>query len=144
MSDTVRSLLFRIAALLDAGTVTPTGKGCKHMFGSPLDTEHPFGNDGSMGRTRVRRRRLVALCAAAGLAAVLSGPVANAVGVGDAPEAASRRTYVVRSGDTLWSIAARLAPADDPRIVVDAIAADNGVDPGALVPGQRLSIPSVG
>ena len=112
------------------------------MFGSPLDIEHPFGDDPSMSRTRVRRRRLVALCAATGLAAVLSGPVANAVGVG-APVAESSRTYVVRPGDTLWSIATRFAPSTDPRVVVDAIASDNGVDPGALVPGQRLSIPSV-
>jgi LysM repeat protein len=70
--------------------------------------------------------------------------MANAVGVGGAPEAHASRTYVVRSGDTLWSIAARFAPSTDPRIVVDAIAAANGVDPGALVPGQQLSIPSVG
>jgi LysM repeat protein len=111
---------------------------------SSLDIEHPFGNDASMSRTRVRRRRLTALCAAAGLAAALSGPVANAVGVGGAPEAHASRTYVVRSGDTLWSIAARFAPSTDPRIVVDAIAAANGVDPGALVPGQQLSVPSVG
>ena len=60
------------------------------------------------------------------------------------PDGESPRTYVVRSGDTLWSIAARFAPASDPRVVVDTIASANGVDPGALVPGQRLSIPSVG
>ena len=114
------------------------------MFGSPLDIEHPFGKHMSMSRTRVRRRRLTALCAAAGLAAVLSGPVANAVGMGGAPEARASRTYVVRSGDTLWSIAARFAPSTDPRVMVDAIASSNDVDPGALVPGQQLSIPSVG
>jgi Tfp pilus assembly protein FimV len=113
------------------------------MFGSPLDIEHPFGDHAPMGRTRVRRRRLTALCAAAGLAAVLSGPVANAVGVGGTPEAHPSRTYVVRTGDTLWSIATRLAPSTDPRVVVDAIASTNGVDPGALVPGQQLSIPAV-
>lgn len=114
------------------------------MFGSPLDIEHPFGNDASMSRTRVRRRRLTALCAAAGLTAVLSGPVANAVGVGGASKAHPSSTYVVRAGDTLWSIAARFAPSTDPRVVVDAIATANGVDPGALVPGQQLSIPPVG
>ncbi len=114
------------------------------MFGSPLDIEHLFGQHEAMSRTRVRRRRLTALCAAAGLAAVLSGPVANAVGVGGAPEAHASRTYVVRAGDTLWSIATRLAPSTDPRVVVDAIASANDVDPGALVPGQQLSLPSVG
>jgi LysM repeat protein len=114
------------------------------MFGSALDIEHPFGNHGSMGRTRVRRRRLTALCAAIGLAAVLSGPVANAVGVGGTQAPDASRTYVVRPGDTLWSIARRLAPSNDPRVVVDVLASANGVDPGALVPGQQLSLPSVG
>lgn len=114
------------------------------MFGSGLDIERPFGHDASMARTRVRRRRLVALCTAIGLVGVLSGPVANAVGVGDRSEAKSSRTYVVRPGDTLWSIAARFEPSTDPRIVVDAIGSANGVDPGALVPGQQLAIPSVG
>ena len=114
------------------------------MFGFALDIEHPFGHDASMGRTRVRRRRLVALCVAIGLAGVLSGSVANAVGVGGRPEARVSRTYVVRPGDTLWSIAARFEPSTDPRVVVDAITSANGVDPGALVPGQQLSVPSVG
>jgi LysM repeat protein len=79
-----------------------------------------------------------------GLMGVLSGPVANAMGVGGAPEARSSRTYVVRSGDTLWSIATRFAPSTDPRLTVDAITSTNGLDPAALVPGQELSIPSVG
>lgn len=70
--------------------------------------------------------------------------MANAVGVGGAPEAQASRTYVVRAGDTLWSIVTRLAPSTDPRVVVDAIATANDLDPGALVPGQQLSIPSVG
>lgn len=51
-------------------------------------------------------------------------------------------TYVVRQGDTLWSIAARVAPERDPRSLVDAIAAVNDVSAGALVPGQTLSIPA--
>ena len=114
------------------------------MFGSGLDIERPFGHHGSMGRTRVRRRRLVALCGAIGLVGVLSGPVANAVGVGGASAATAARTYVVRPGDTVWSIATRFEPSVDPRVVVDAITSANGVDPGALVPGQQLSIPSVG
>lgn len=97
-----------------------------------------------MGRTRVRRRRLIALSVTVGLAGILSGPVANAVGVGRSPEAGLSRTYVVRPGDTLWSIATRSVPSADPRFVVDAIASANQVDPGALVPGQQLVIPPVG
>jgi hypothetical protein len=114
------------------------------MFGSPLDIEHPFGHDASMGRTPVRGRRLVALSVAMGLVGVLSGPVANAVGIGGGQVANASRTYVVRPGDTLWSIAARFAPSTDPRIAIDAITVANRLDPAALVPGQQLAIPSVG
>jgi LysM repeat protein len=114
------------------------------MFGSPLDIEHAFGQDASMGRTRVRRRRLVAIAVALGVTGVLSGPVANAVGLGGSSVAGQTRTYVVRPGDTLWSIARSSSPSADPRLVVSAIRAANHVDPAALVPGQQLSIPSVG
>jgi LysM repeat protein len=79
-----------------------------------------------------------------GVAGVLSGPVAKAVGVGRGSEASTSVTYVVRPGDTLWSIARGFAPSTDPRVVVDAITSANGLDPAALVPGQQLSIPSVG
>lgn len=113
------------------------------MFGSRLDIEHVFGKHGRMGRTRVRRRRLVAFTVTIGVVGALSGPVANAVGVGGA-DARSARTYVVRPGDTLWSIARRSSPSVDPRLVVGAIASANRVDPGALVPGQELSIPATG
>lgn len=79
-----------------------------------------------------------------GLAGILSGPVANAVGVAVAPTAERSPTIVVRPGDTLWSIATRTSPSVDPRIVVDVIASANKVDPGGLVPGQELIIPAVG
>jgi Tfp pilus assembly protein FimV len=113
------------------------------MFGSRLDIEQAFGHDGGMGRTRVRRRRLAALAAAVVAVGLLSGPVANAVGVAGASRSPGR-TYVVRPGDTLWSIATRTDPSTDPRLLVGAITAANRLDPAALVPGQRLRIPSVG
>lgn len=54
------------------------------------------------------------------------------------------RAYVVREGDTLWSIARRLAPGTDPRRVVDQLVRTNDVDPGSLVPGQSLRLPEAG
>ena len=114
------------------------------MFGSRLDIEHAFGQDASMGRTRVRRRRLVAIAVVLGVTGVLSGPVANAVGLGGSGSAGPARTYVVRPGDSLWSIARSSSPSADPRLVVSAIRAANHVDPAALVPGQQLTIPAVG
>ena len=76
----------------------------------------------------------------------VGGAVAEAVGLGGAPSGArhTARTYVVRPGDTLWSIAGDLSPGTDPRPVVHAIARANGVDAGSLVPGQQLAIPSSG
>jgi len=47
-------------------------------------------------------------------------------------------TYVVQAGDTLWSIAAAVAPDSDPRQVVDALRATNGGSD--LQVGQRLTI----
>jgi nucleoid-associated protein YgaU len=76
------------------------------------------------------------------LTAFLSGPVAQAVGLRGAPEA-NATTYVVRPGDTLWSIATRFRPGTDPRLVVDRIARANDIDAGALVPGQQVTIPAI-
>jgi hypothetical protein len=95
-------------------------------------------------RTRVRRRRLtVTVLAAGALFWMGSGPVAEAVGLLEGP-AIGARTHVVRPGETLWSIAVRFEPERDPRETVHAIAAANDLDPGALVPGQRLLVPAPG
>jgi nucleoid-associated protein YgaU len=48
---------------------------------------------------------------------------------------------VVRSGDTLWSIASSVAGAHDVRQVVDRIQQVNGLRGSDLVPGQVLRLP---
>jgi hypothetical protein len=45
---------------------------------------------------------------------------------------------VVHEGDTLWSIAGRISPEHDPRVVVDQLLRLNGMDTPALVPGEVL------
>jgi hypothetical protein len=53
------------------------------------------------------------------------------------------RVFVVRPGDTVWRIAARVAgPQGDPRPVVDRLVAANHIRDGVIVPGERLSLPS--
>lgn len=76
------------------------------------------------------------------VAAVWAGPLGRIVAGSEGAGLASRSGYVVREGDTLWSIAQRVAPGEDPRPLVDAITAVNGVDAGAIVPGQTLLVPS--
>jgi hypothetical protein len=48
----------------------------------------------------------------------------------------SSRSTVVRPGDSLWSVASRLAPGSDPRPVVDALAAARHGT--VLVPGETI------
>jgi hypothetical protein len=47
------------------------------------------------------------------------------------------RTVVVQSGDTLWSLAHRLAPGSDPRGVVDALVEALGTS--SVFPGETLT-----
>ena len=88
--------------------------------------------------TRIRRRRLavlvalvasvlvvaLAIQAVSGLARVDGSSRPEPVDPGPAPVAG--QSYVVQPGDTLWSIAAEIAPDDDPRAVVDELRAANG------------------
>ena len=113
------------------------------MFDSTLDSEHVFGQGSHMNRTRVRRRRVTITVATVLVTLALLGPVSRAV-AGPTMEPAAGRSYVVRSGDTLWSIAGRVAPATDPRVTVQKILEVNRVDPGAIAPGQVLLVPRLG
>lgn len=110
------------------------------MFDSSLDIEQVFDQYDGMVRTSVRRRRL-------SLAVVWIGLVTSAVAsAGRFAESGqvrvADRSYVVREGDTLWSIAQRISGTGDPRPMVDEIARTNAVDAGQLIPGQTLVIPS--
>ena len=88
------------------------------------------------------RRRAIA--AALGLGIVLTAAHAG-VALGGSTTTPGRSPHshvesvIVQSGDTLWSIAERLAPSSDPRSVVDALAAELGTSD--VVPGQRVSWP---
>jgi hypothetical protein len=86
------------------------------------------------------RRRLLAT--ALGLGLVLAGVRAgNALG-GSTTSTPERRPHVVsvvvHEGDTLWSIAERIAPDSDPRGVVDELAAQHGS--ADLRAGEQLRV----
>ena len=85
------------------------------------------------------RRRIAAV--ALGAAIVVGAAQAGAALGGSALAAPERRPAspahtVVRAGDSLWSVASRLAPGEDPRPVVDALAIARRGAP--LVAGERV------
>ncbi|CAB4951747.1 unannotated protein [freshwater metagenome] len=52
-------------------------------------------------------------------------------------------TYVtVHNGETLWQIAERVAPNQDPRDTVEAIVTLNNLTQSTLQPGQRIALPN--
>lgn len=89
-------------------------------------------------------RRLVAVAVAAVLLAAavqVVGAVAGAVGGAfRVPVPEHTTVHRVASGDTLWSIAGRVAPQQDRRDVVDQIVALNGADGAALSSGAALQV----
>jgi len=132
----------------------------KHQFDvvEEVDSEQVFGQHGGMieqvfptageatwreaGRMRLTRRgRALARMLAIVLVVALFLLVAPGLARGDGPDRpAPRVTYVVEPGDTLWSIARRVAPGQDPRPVVDGLIEANDLH-GGLQAGQELSIP---
>jgi hypothetical protein len=87
-----------------------------------------------------RRRRLIA--AALGLGIVLAAAHAGTALGGSTTSTPERRPHVVEvvvhEGDTLWSIAERIAPDRDPRNVVDEIAAQRGT--ADLRAGEQIEV----
>ncbi len=115
------------------------------MFERALDTEQAFGHRVIMERTYVRRRRTVAVVATALIAVLMSPLAAGAVRRGEPSAPAAQQVppqvVVVQAGDTLWSIAERVRPGDDPREVAAEIATVNGVQAGGLRVGASLVVP---
>jgi len=92
---------------------------------------------------RISRRRpwpLGRALLAAALAACIGWGLAGGVGASTAPTAAA--TVVVRSGDTLWSIAASHYADGDIRDEVAQILAANQLGSAIIRPGETLILPA--
>ena len=123
------------AALLEPLPIDPVRP--HHHPAGPRRPPHPRPAR-RPARAVFRRRRLFA--ALAGLGLVLTAARAGAALEGSSLASPERlphvRTVVVAPGDSLWSLAARLAPQRDPRSVVDAIAHARGTS--TLSPGETI------
>lgn len=93
--------------------------------------------------TRRRRRAVVLATLAAGLICGLALPLSALGGSAARPDGtgatASGTVYVVRPGDTLWSIATRFDNGGNPRPLARALARETGS--AVVVPGEHIAIP---
>ena len=100
------------------------------------------------GRAHLTRRGRVAilLVIAALLFTAFSLGRAGSQASGDstAPTAPRVEQTTVMPGDTLWSVAKRIAPDNDPREVVAQIRALNDLSGSELQVGQQLFLPVAG
>lgn len=97
----------------------------------------------SLRLTRRGRTLLVLLLAGLLLAAIsLGGTDTQAAGVVSEGERAAVQTVTVQPGESLWSVAQRIAPDNDPREVVAQIRRLNDLESSSLQVGQLLVLPT--
>ena len=100
------------------------------------------------GTTHVRLTARGRLVLVAGLVLLLLAAFSlgrtAAEGSVDAGTAPQVSTMTVAPGETLWQIASRLAPGQDPRPVVDQLRRLNDLSSAELRAGQQLLLPAQG
>ena len=92
-------------------------------------------------RLRLTRRGRVVLVVLPAVLALSSAFVGVSAPFAQADTAGARASVVVADGDTLWTIAERLAPAADPRDTVAQLERANGLSGAQVSAGARLVIP---
>ena len=93
-------------------------------------------------RLRLTARGRFVLVVLPAVLAATAALVSVAPALAQAQPTLPSRTVVVGTGDTLWSIAERIAPGADPRDVVAAIERANDLSGAAVQAGERLVLPA--
>lgn len=91
-----------------------------------------------------RRGRLAILASALAVTAVTTVATGSVNLAGAAPSPAPVRLVVVEGGDTLWSIAADVAPGVDRRDTVAEIVELNALGGSGVRAGQQIAVPTGG
>jgi len=104
---------------------------------------HDEGVTEMTGTVRLTRRGRIVV-----VLAVLATLLVAGFTLGHAPsqaagqaKPAAPRTITVQAGETLWGVAARIAPHVDPRLVVAQIEQLNHLRSPQLMAGQQLVVP---
>ncbi|MGH1527243.1 LysM peptidoglycan-binding domain-containing protein [Leifsonia sp. L25] len=104
------------------------------------------GSAAARVRLRLTRRGRVVLTMLVALPIVIGAMVFALNGGGAAATGEQAHVtfhYVtVQSGDSLWSVASRIAPNADPRDVIADLVNLNGLSSAVVTPGQQLAIPT--
>lgn len=97
-------------------------------------------------RLHLTRRGRVVVTALAAIPVVVGAALFAINGGGAAAIDSGAQTHfsyaTVQSGESLWSIAERVAPHADPRDVISEIVALNQLSGTMVVPGERVAIPA--
>lgn len=109
----------------------------KHLFRSGL-TLGPIPNYSSPMRTNKRsRQRLAVVAVAAGLLVGMARLPLWAA----ATHPAAQVVHIVAPGETLWGLAERYAPREDPREYIYNLDRINNLGDGQIFPGEKLTLP---
>ena len=93
------------------------------------------------GHLTARGRRLLTILVALpviGASVFLGGQVAHAIGAGS-----QTSQIVVKTGESLWDVAKKVAPNSDPREVIWTIQQLNHMKTSVILDGQTLTVPNL-
>jgi hypothetical protein len=97
---------------------------------------HACGANDSVRLTR--RGRIVVVLAVMAVLVIGGFLLGHATSQASAPP----QKVTVEAGETLWTVAERVAPQDDPRLVVARIQAMNHLSTPSVEAGQQLLVPA--
>ena len=125
----------------------PEAPGPGHTAGRPCTPASTLMGRRRRQAARIRRRRIVLAALTLGMLVALALPWGGAGGhtlatrgsVLAGATLSAGTTYVVQPGDTMWTIAERLDPSGDPRVIVSQLEQQVGSE--TLQPGQRIVLP---